>query len=230
MPRSRDARDEPRDLEVDDRADLLAVEPVEHDDVVEAVDELGLERLADRLVVVAGLRADVRGHDQHRVLEVHGAALAVGQAAVVDHLEQRVEDVGVGLLDLVEQHDRVGPAADGLGELAALLVADVAGRRADQARRRCASPCTRDMSMRTIASWESNMNSASARASSVLPTPVGPRKRNEPIGRSGSWSPARERRSALATALDRLVLADDALVQALLHVDELPDSPSIDAA
>ena len=31
-----------------------------------------------------------------------------------------------------------------------------------------------DMSIRTIASWESNMNSASARANSVLPTPVGP--------------------------------------------------------
>ena len=44
------------------------------------------------------------------------------------------------------------------------------------------------------------MNSASARASSVLPTPVGPRNRNEPIGRSGSCRPARERRSAVATA------------------------------
>src|SRR5437588_203530 len=58
-----------------------------------------------------------------------------------------------------------------------------------------------DMSIRIIASCESNMNSASARASSVLPTPVGPRNRNVPIGRSGSLRPARERRSALATAL-----------------------------
>src|SRR5882724_901169 len=57
-----------------------------------------------------------------------------------------------------------------------------------------------DMSMRIIACSESNMNSASARASSVLPTPVGPRNRNEPIGRSGSASPARERRSAPDTA------------------------------
>ena len=80
-----------------------------------------------------------------------------------------------------------------------------------------------DMSMRIIASWESNMNSASARASSVLPTPVGPRKRKVPIGRSGSDSPARERRSASETAVDRLVLADHALVEALLHVDELLD-------
>ena len=48
---------------------------------------------------------DVRGHDQHGVLEVDRAALAVGQAAVVHHLQQDVEDVGVGLLDLVEQDD-----------------------------------------------------------------------------------------------------------------------------
>ena len=57
-----------------------------------------------------------------------------------------------------------------------------------------------DMSMRIIARSSSNMNSASARASSVLPTPVGPRNRNEPIGRLGSLSPARPRRTALDTA------------------------------
>ena len=40
----------------------------------------------------------------------------------------------------------------------------------------------------------SNMNSAKALVSSVLPTPVGPRKINEPMGRFGSEMPARERR------------------------------------
>ena len=42
-------------------------------------------------------------------------------------------------------------------------------------------------------------NAASALASSVLPTPVGPMKRKEPIGRRGSRMPARERRIASAT-------------------------------
>ena len=56
------------------------------------------------------------------------------------------------------------------------------------------------MSMRTIARSSSKRKSASDRASSVLPTPVGPRKRNEPIGRLGSERPARLRRMALATA------------------------------
>ena len=38
----------------------------------------------------------------------------------------------MGLLDLVEQDDRVGPAADRFGQLAALFVADVSGRCTDQ--------------------------------------------------------------------------------------------------
>ena len=49
------------------------------------------------------------------------------------------------------------------------------------------------MSMRTMLRSSSNRLSASALASSVLPTPVGPRNRNEPIGRFGSLMPARER-------------------------------------
>ena len=46
--------------------------------------------------------AEVRGHDQDRVLEVDRPALRVGEPAVVEDLEQDVEDVCVRLLDLVE--------------------------------------------------------------------------------------------------------------------------------
>ena len=53
-----------------------------------------------------------------------------------------------------------------------------------------------DMSTRIIASSSPKRNSASVRASSVLPTPDGPRKTKEPVGRFGSLSPARERRIA----------------------------------
>ena len=55
--------------------------------------------------------------------------------------------------------------------------------------------------MRTIACGSSNRNSASALVSSVLPTPVGPRNRNEPSGRFGSCSPARARRIGAADRL-----------------------------
>ena len=55
------------------------------------------------------LGADVRGHDDHGVAEIDRVALPVGQAPVVQHLQQRVEDIRVRLLDLVEQHHLVGP-------------------------------------------------------------------------------------------------------------------------
>ena len=54
--------------------------------------------------------------------------------------------------------------------------------------------------MRTIASSLSNKNLAKVLQSSVLPTPVGPRNKKEPIGRLGSERPARLRRIAFATA------------------------------
>src|SRR3954454_4127993 len=55
------------------------------------------------------------------------------------------------------------------------------------------------MSIRTMLSSESNSASASALASSVFPTPVGPRKMNEPVGRFGSFTPDRARMIASAT-------------------------------
>ncbi len=57
------------------------------------------------------------------------------------------------------------------------------------------------MSTRINAEESAKRNFASARANSVLPTPVGPQKMNEPIGRFGSLSPARDRRIDRANAL-----------------------------
>ena len=144
--RSRDARHE----QSDDLAQLRLVERPEDDDLVDPVQELGAEVLAQLLPDALGgalerigpglgglderRRADVAGHDHDRVLEVDRPALRVGQAAVVEQLEQDVEHVGVRLLDLVEEHDLVRPAPDRLGQLPALVVADVAGWGADQAR------------------------------------------------------------------------------------------------
>jgi hypothetical protein len=59
---------------------------------------------------------------------------AVGDAPVVEHLEKHVKHVRVRLLDFVEEDHGIGLSADRLGQLAALIVADVARRRADQAR------------------------------------------------------------------------------------------------
>jgi peptide deformylase len=99
------------------------------DDFVEAVDELGPEEVAQLRAV-----AQVRGHQDQRLREVDRATLAVGQAAVVEDLQQHVEDVGVRLLDLVEQEHAVRLAAHGLGQRATFVVTDVTRRRADHAR------------------------------------------------------------------------------------------------
>ena len=136
---------------------LLLGQALVVDDLVQAVQELGAElRLEQGVDLLLGLvaqlvgalcpallqivqddvAAQVGGQDDDGVLEVHRAALAVGDAAVVQHLQQDVEHVGVGLLHLIEQHHAVGFAAHGLGQLAALLIAHVSRRRADQAARR----------------------------------------------------------------------------------------------
>ena len=124
---------------------------MEDDDLVNPVDEFGAEMAADDLqyrglhpVVArsaAGFRghfldharAEVGGHDDDGVAEIDRPPLAVGQAAVVQHLQQDVEHVRMRLLDLVEQDDTVRPATDRLRQVAALLVADIARRRTDQA-------------------------------------------------------------------------------------------------
>ena len=62
-------------------------------------------------------------------------AEVVPELALLEELEEHVEDVGVGLLDLVEEDDAVGTPPDALREHAALVVADVAWRGADEAGR-----------------------------------------------------------------------------------------------
>ncbi len=76
---------------------------MEHDRLVDAIQKLGqelrLQHLFDRLAnlllaapflcdLLDRLAADVRGHDDDRVREVDRAALAVGQSAIVEHLQQ----------------------------------------------------------------------------------------------------------------------------------------------
>ncbi len=138
MPRKSDLRERPED-----------------DDVVDAVQKLrpqerSAARRAGRRAALRGLRAsrtasasvsrmrlrpDVARHDDDGVREVRRAPASVGEAPVVEHLEEQVEDVGVRLLDLVEEEHAVRLAADGLGQKSALFAVDVTRRRADEALR-----------------------------------------------------------------------------------------------
>ena len=78
-----------------------------------------------------------------RVLEIDLAAFAVFHVALVEDLEEEFQHVGVRFFDFVEQHDGVGPAADGFGEDAAFAVADVAREANPSGWTRCALPGTR---------------------------------------------------------------------------------------
>src|SRR5690625_3248877 len=146
-----------RDHQVDDRENLFLAQLREHDRVIDTVQELGAEVLLEFIVharlhalirrgliaidLESGLDAlgdiagtQVGGHDDDRVLKVHDPTLRVGQATIFQNLQQRVEDIGVGLFDLVEQHDGERLAAHLLGQFATLVVADVSGRGTEQAR------------------------------------------------------------------------------------------------
>ncbi len=137
---------------VDHAQDDVLVERAEADRGVEPVAELGREQALDvghlvALLALGGeadrrlvhrLGAGIGGHDDDDVAEVGLAPVVVGQRAVVHHLQQHVEDVRVRLLDLVEQQHRMRLLADRLGEQAALVEADIARRRADQAADRVA--------------------------------------------------------------------------------------------
>ena len=126
-------------LQADNLLHFAPVEGMEDDDFVDTVQELGADAALDEQVahifsplgeVCPG--EQVARHDDDGVLEVDGAALGVGQTSVVEHLQQGVEDVGVRLLYLIEEDDLVRLAPDGLGELSALVVADVSWRCADE--------------------------------------------------------------------------------------------------
>ena len=127
--------------------DDVLIECLEAHDRIQAVAELRREQALDvgHLVpgftrvgeadggLVHGLGTRVGGHDDNHIAEVSLAPIVVGQRAVVHDLQQHVENVGVCLLDFVEQQDRVWLLGDGLGQQAPLIKSYIARRRADQA-------------------------------------------------------------------------------------------------
>ncbi len=59
--------------------------------------------------------------------------LAIRDAAIIQDLQQHIEHVHVRLLNLIKQHHAVGLAPNCIRQQAALIIAHVAGRRADEA-------------------------------------------------------------------------------------------------
>ena len=124
-----------------DGLEVVLCELVEVDDLVYPVDELGPQELLKSLhgplpaLFIGGageahrarfgVAAGVGGHDDDCIFKVHRPAVGVGDPAVIQDLEQDVEHVRVGLLDLIEENDGVGLAADLLCQLARLVIAHI---------------------------------------------------------------------------------------------------------
>ena len=124
------------------------------------------------------------------------------------------------LLDLVEQDDLVRPPADRLGQLAALVVADVAGRRADQPRH--------GELLHVLAHVDADHRvlvveqELGERPGQLGLADAGRAEEQERADRAARvLEPGARAADRVGHGLDRLVLADDALVQPLLHLDEL---------
>ena len=134
--------------QIDDAADFPFGQRLVQDDLIQTVQEFRTEplmqqriglllgRFGDGAVRLNALQqrisAEIRGQNQNRVLEIDGSSLGISNASVVEHLQQQIEHIRVRFLYFIEQHDAVRLSADGFGQLTALLVSDISGRRADQ--------------------------------------------------------------------------------------------------
>lgn len=125
--------------------EMLARERTKDDHLVDAVEELRTEEgrelvqqdIAQRTSTVVALPkpsisienalgANVAGHDDDGVGEVRRTAAPIGKAAVIKDLQQQIEDVGMGLLHLVEQQHGVGTPSHCLRQEPSLLTIGIA--------------------------------------------------------------------------------------------------------
>src|SRR5207237_3757537 len=139
--------------------------------------------------------------------------LGVRQLPVLEDLEEDVEHLGMGLLDLVEEHDRVALAADRLGQLAALVEADIAGRGADEAADVVAlhELAHVDLDERVLAAE----HDLGKRLCELRLPDAGRAEEDERADRSlGILEPRSSPADGLRDDLDRLLLADAATVDA----------------
>ena len=123
------------------------------------------------------------------------------------------------LLDLVEEEHGVGLAADGLGQLSCFLVPDVAGRRADE-------PADR-VPLLVLTHVEADHHVLAAeerfgeRPGELRLADAGRAEEEEaPVRAVRVGEPGAGAANGLRDGFDRLVLADDPLVQPLLELQE----------
>ena len=133
---------------VDHAGHRVLAEIGEGHDRIETVAEFGREHALHRFLarILLGYVAEadaaachvggpgIGGHDQDDIAEIDRLAVMIGQAAIIHHLQQDVEEVRMGLLDLIQQQHAMRILVDRIGQQPALIVSDIARRRADETR------------------------------------------------------------------------------------------------
>ena len=128
--------------QIDDLPDLRPGQLVEHNDLIDTIEELGPEdtfelshdtslhvivlkaafghllRKPQDLSLGDGGGADVGCHDDDGIAKIHGPALGIGETSILQDLEQDVEYIRVGLFDLIHEYHRIRTAPHGFSELA----------------------------------------------------------------------------------------------------------------
>src|SRR5581483_2896264 len=229
--------------DVDDALEVVLRQRIEDDDLVDTVEQLWTEGLAQRLLHGAGqllllagarlvglqeteagalelLGAQVGGHDDNRVAEVHGVTVAVCQPAILQDLQQDVEDLRVRLLDLVEEDHLVGPPAHDLRELAALLVADVARRGSNEPRHRVPLLVLRHVDAHHRVLVVEQVLGQRFRQLRFAHA-GGPQEDEAANGPARVLQPGPGTTDRVRDGGDSRVLPDDAVMQALLHLQKL---------
>ena len=180
------------------------------DNRVQAITELGRKEFVDCLHFVTtfafgskaeagsteAFRAGVGGHNQDNVAEIGALAVVVSQFACVHDLQEDVEKCRGGLFDFVQEQYAMRLLVDGFGQKAALFKADVARRRADEARYGVAFHVFGHI--KALQRYAHRVGKLFGDFG--FATPVGPEKRKLPIGLSGRARPERDILTAATSA------------------------------
>ena len=184
---------------------------------------LAARRKAQRRVLPRQKARAQIGRQQHDgVAEIRLAAHGIGELAILQNLQQDVLDVRVCLFDLVKQHDAVRTAADGLGQLPALIVAKIARRRTQQPGRGVLLLIFRHIEL------EQGFLTAEPAAGQRLgegrlPHTGRPQKEQRPDGPPRLPQPGAAAPDGTGHRRHRFLLADDLRVEALFQtVESLP--------
>ena len=128
--------------------------------------------------------ADIRSHNDNSIFEIDMVPERIGQVAILQHLKQNIENTVMSFFDFIEQHNGVRIPFHKLRQLPSIFITDISGREPINFETECFS-INSDISNRTKAFSLPNKCLARDLASSVLPTPVGPNNKKEPIGLFG---------------------------------------------